>query len=183
MAMAANAPPPRHGSGRKPTKNAASSSTTAEHPYKVGPGCPPKEHQFKPGQSGNPKGAKRKAPSLVPDLKELFERAFSRKVNLAQGERERVITMWDAGMQQLAVQFAKGDRHARHDAFWIAERLGSEFLTKTKALGEVLAGDRQAILDAYVARQIRPRDSSAPSPVLAPPELSDDDAPDELDKT
>ena len=23
--------------------------------YKVGPGCPPKEYQFKPGQSGNPK--------------------------------------------------------------------------------------------------------------------------------
>jgi hypothetical protein len=37
--------------------------------YKVGPGRPPKEHQFKPGQSGNPKGAKRKPPSLLPDLK------------------------------------------------------------------------------------------------------------------
>lgn len=24
--------------------------------YKVGPGCPPKEHQFKPGKSGNPDG-------------------------------------------------------------------------------------------------------------------------------
>jgi Family of unknown function (DUF5681) len=37
---------------------------------------PPKEHQFKPGQSGNPMGAKRQAPSLLPDLKEHFERAF-----------------------------------------------------------------------------------------------------------
>jgi hypothetical protein len=24
--------------------------------YKVGPGCPPREHQFKPGESGNPDG-------------------------------------------------------------------------------------------------------------------------------
>lgn len=24
--------------------------------YKVGPGCPPKEYQFKPGESGNPNG-------------------------------------------------------------------------------------------------------------------------------
>lgn len=24
--------------------------------YKVGPGCPPKEHRFKPGESGNPSG-------------------------------------------------------------------------------------------------------------------------------
>jgi hypothetical protein len=181
--MAGNSPPPTRGSGRKSAKHAASSNTSAEQPYKIGPGCPPKEHQFKPGQSGNPRGAKRKAPSLVPDLKELFERAFSQKVKLAQGERERVITMWDAGMQQLAVQFAKGDRHARHDAFWIAERVGSEFLTKTKVLGEVLTGDRQAILDAYVARQTQPSGSSAPSPVLAPPDLLDDDAPDEADKT
>jgi hypothetical protein len=25
--------------------------------YSVGPGCPPKEHEFKPGQSGNPAGS------------------------------------------------------------------------------------------------------------------------------
>ena len=37
------------------------------------------------------------------------------------------ITMWVAGMQQLAIQFAKGDRHARRDVFWFAERLGSIF--------------------------------------------------------
>ena len=48
--------------------------------YKVGPGRPPKQYQFKPGQSGNPKGAKRKTQSLVPDLKEIFERAFNQKV-------------------------------------------------------------------------------------------------------
>jgi len=173
-----------HGPDNKPDtrNNAASSRPPAEEPYKVGPGRPPKEHRFKPGQSGNPKGAKRKAPSLVPDLKELFERAFNQKVKLAQGERERVITMWGAGMQQLAVQFARGDRHARHDAFWIAERLGSEFSTPTKAFDEILAGNRQTILDAYVARQTHRTISSAPCPVLAPPELLDDDTPDEADK-
>ncbi|MGY4368222.1 hypothetical protein ACVW1A_004287 [Bradyrhizobium sp. LB1.3] len=167
----------------KPAFNRVSPSLPpADEPYKVGPGRPPKQHQFKPGQSGNPKGAKRKAPSLIPDLKELFERAFNQKVKLAQGERERVITMWGAGMQQLAVQFAKGDRHARHDAFWIAERLGSEFLEPKKILGDVLTGDRQAILDAYVARQTQPSVSSTPSPVLASPELLDDEPPDETDK-
>jgi hypothetical protein len=35
-------------------------------------------------------------------------------------------------------------RADRHDAFWIAERLGSEFLTPKKAFDETLAGDRQA---------------------------------------
>ena len=76
---------------------------------------------FKPGQSGNPKGAKRKPPSLIPDLKKIFQRAFNQKVAVTEGERRRVITMWAAGMRQLASQFARGDRHARRDAFWIAE--------------------------------------------------------------
>ena len=173
-----------HRSDNKPDmrNNVFPSGPPAEEEYKVGPGRPPKEHQFKPGQSGNPKGAKRKAPSLIPDLKELFERAFNQKVKVTQGERERVITMWGAGMQQLSVQFAKGDRHARRDAFWIAERLGSEFLTPKKAFDETLPADRQAILDAYVARQTDRKASSAPSPVLAPPELLDDDTPDEADE-
>jgi len=162
--------------------NTFPSGPPADEKYKVGPGRPPKEHQFKPGQSGNPKGAKRKARSLLPDLKEIFEHAFNRKVKVTQGERERVITMWGAGMQQLSVQFGKGDRHARRDAFWIAERLGSEFLTPKKAFDETLAGDRQAIVDAYVARQTDQKVSSAPSPVLAPPELLDDDSPDEADE-
>jgi hypothetical protein len=173
----------KHVSANKPDmrSNVLPSKPPAEENYKVGPGRPPKEYQFRPGQSGNPKGAKRKAPQPLPDLKELFERAFSQKVKVTQGERERVITMWGAGMQQLAVRFAKGDRHARRDAFWIAERLGTEFLTPKNAFAEALAGDRQAILDAYVARQTRGKVSSAPAPVLAPPELLNDDAPDEAD--
>ena len=87
-----------------------------------------------PGQSGNPKGAKRKPPSLVPDLKKLFQRALNQKIAVAEGERQQIITMWAAGMQQLARQFAKGDRHARRDVFWIAERLGSDFLTSTESI-------------------------------------------------
>jgi Family of unknown function (DUF5681) len=172
-----------HGSDDNPDmrSDAVPSGPPAEE-YKVGPGRPPKEHQFKPGQSGNPKGAKRKAPSLLPDLKEQFERAFNQTAMVTQGERKRVITMWAAGMQQLSVQFAKGDRHARRDAFWIAEKLGSEFLTPKKAFDEIHAGDRQAILDAYVARRTDRKVSAAPSPIFAPPELLDDDAPDEADE-
>jgi hypothetical protein len=161
---------------------AASGSATSQSDYKVGPGRPPKEHQFKPGQSGNPKGAKRKAPSLLPDLKEQFERALNQTAKITQGEKQRFISMWAAGMQQLAVQFAKGDRHARRDVFWIAEKVGSEFLASKKAFDETLAGDRQSILDAYVARQRQLKAASAASPVLASPELLDDDTPEKPDE-
>src|ERR1700687_777443 len=75
---------------RSSTGNTADTHTP-EDDYRVGPGRPPKEHRFKPGQSGNPTGAKRKA-SLAPDLKAMLQRALNEKVRLQQGERERIIT-------------------------------------------------------------------------------------------
>ncbi len=46
--------------------NVSPSAASAEEEYKVGPGRPPKEHQWKPGQSGNPKGAKPKEAIAYP---------------------------------------------------------------------------------------------------------------------
>ena len=137
---------------------------------------PRKSIRWKPGQSGNPKGAKRKKRSLIPELKEQFERVFSQKLKVTQGDRQRFITRWVAGLEQLSIQFAKGDRHARRDVFYFAERLGVDLLTPTKASDETLSADHEAILDAYVERQMQEKALSASSPVLAPPELLDDDA-------
>ncbi len=38
------------------TKRVAHPAKQGDESYEVGPGRPPKEHQFRPGQSGNPKG-------------------------------------------------------------------------------------------------------------------------------
>jgi hypothetical protein len=173
-----------HGSDNKSDvlDNACSSPPPTEKEYKVGPGRPPKEHQWKPGQSGNPKGAKRKKRSLIPELKEQFERVFSQKLKVTQGDRLRFITRWVAGLEQLSLQFAKGDRHARRDVFYFAERLGIDLLTPTKASDETLSADHDAIFDAYVERRMQEKTLFASSPVLAPPELLDDDAPDEADE-
>jgi len=154
----------------------ASSPATSVDEYKIGPGRPPKEHQFKPGKSGNPKGAKRKPPSLLPDLKRLFEQALSEEVRLKQGNIEHTLTMAEAGIKQLVAQFAKGDRHARRDVFAYAEMLGIDLLAgHRKAIEDALIADHQAILDAYVARRTQARVPSTSSPVLAPAALLDDD--------
>lgn len=158
----------------KPAKPVGCGGPPSEPEYKVGPGRPPKEYQFKPGQSGNPKGAKRKPRPILLDLKAAFERAFNKKLKLTQGERVRIITIGAAGIEQLAAQYAKGDRHARRDAILYAEKFGVDLLSgHREAIVPAVEPDQQAILDAYVARRRDAQPSGAR--VFAPPELLDDD--------
>ncbi len=170
----ARKPPSKRNNGRRRSGNSTGPGADASgEEYKVGPGFPPKETQFKPGQSGNPKGAKRKKPSIALDLKALLEQALSKKVVLKQGEKTRIVTSVVAGCEQFSNQFAKGDRHARRD---LIGTLGVNGAGQHKAIDEALAPDHQAILDAYVARQKDREAPSRPPPVFAPPELLDDDS-------
>jgi hypothetical protein len=147
---------------------------TPEHEYKVGPGRPPKEHQFKPGQSGNPKGAKRKPPSITPDLKAALEQALSKKIKLKQGDKERIVSMASAGIEQLVAQYVKGDRHARRDLIAIADKLGVDLIAgQQQVMQEALAADLEAIVLTN-AQRLYDR-VIKPAPVFAPPELQDDD--------
>jgi hypothetical protein len=160
------------------TDTAPAPIVTSEPEYKVGPGRPPKEHQFKPGQSGNPKGAERKPKPMAPDLKAALERALNESIKLKQGERERTMTMAEAGIKQLVAQFVKGNHQARRDVIGLAKELGVDLMAgQQQALQEAVAANHEAILNAYVDRQYdkvvtRP-------PVFAPPELLDDDPQDQ----
>jgi len=168
---------PKENNGSRPDSLSAG-ATASDEAYKVGPGRPPKEYQFKPGVSGNPKGAKRKAPPIAVDLKVVLERALDNKVQLKQGDRARTVSMAVAGIEQLVAQYAKGDHRARRDLFALADKLGVDLLaSQTKTIEEALAANHEAILEAYVHRQYdkvwqRP-------PVLAPAELLDDDTDDQ----
>jgi len=111
------------------------------------------------------------------DFKKLFDDALNRKVTLANAEKKTALTKFEIGMEQLANQFAKGDRHARREVFAIADKLGVDLLADQKKNYEnALASNHQAILNAYVRRQydmFLRREAE-----MAPPELLDDDADD-----
>jgi hypothetical protein len=129
---------------------------THDPEYRVGPGRPPKEFQFKPGQSGNLQGARLRKPSVGRDLKKLLERALSKKVKLRQGEKEYIVTKAEAGIEQLVNQYAQGDRQARRDLFDFAGRLGVDLAAGQgevleKAV-EALAPEDEALLADYRAR-------------------------------
>ena len=53
-----------------PTKQ----SGTPEAEYRVGPGRPPREFQFKPARAANPESAAKRKPSIVIDVKAMLEK-------------------------------------------------------------------------------------------------------------
>ena len=164
------------GSPKKPNSDPTSSNggNSPNPEYKVGPGRPPREHQFKKGApSPHPTGRPRKDATLAPDLKKALEDALNKKVEVKRGERQVLISKAVVGIEQLVNQFAKGDRHARKDLMDIAAKFGVDLLAGQRGkIEEALLPSHQAILDDYVSRQ--PRASPVIEPkVIASPELRD----------
>jgi hypothetical protein len=145
-------------SQRKPTRtHRLGSPGGATQEYRVGPGFPPREHQFKPGQSGNPQGARKRPPSIAPDLKILLQTALSKKIALTIGDKERLLTRAAAGIEHLVEQFARGDRYARRDLFDLADKLKIDLGTSSKAAldelgGKALAAEDEALIADFLKR-------------------------------
>jgi hypothetical protein len=158
---------------KQPSADAAGSQADD---YSVGPGRPPKETRWKKGApSPNPKGRPRNNATLTPDVKKLFEGALNRKVQLTRDGRQTTLAKLELGFEQLATQFAKGDRHARRDVFTYAAQLGVDFTGKAQALREALAPNHQEIIDAYLNRHQPAAGGPGNERVIAPADLLDDD--------
>ena len=63
--------------------------------YEVGYGKPPKKHQFKRGQSGNPKGRKKKL-TRVPDIATALDRVLSREMMINDNGQTRKVDVLEA---------------------------------------------------------------------------------------
>jgi len=147
------------------------SESPVETEYKVGPGYPPKEHQWKLGcPSPNPAGRKRKVVSVLPDLKKIFEAEISKKVKAKQNGKEVQLSKLSLGIVKLVNSFAQGDRHARKDFMEMAKVLGVDLAGPKREFEDALLPSHQAIVDAFLSRQpIVP--PAPPQRVIAPIEL------------
>ena len=81
---------------------------TDENDDEVGYGKPPKETQFKKGESGNPKGRPKSAKNLKTDLEE----ELSKRIVAREGERTVKISKQRAVIKTLLARTVKGDARA-----------------------------------------------------------------------
>ena len=123
--------------------------------YDIGYGKPPKNHQFRRGESGNPSGKRRKA--SAPDLKAQLQSALNKTVTIRSGKHQKVMSKAAAGIDQLVDQFAAGDRNARRDLMAVAGELGIDWTAGHRqaiesALEENLAAEDEELLADFVRR-------------------------------
>lgn len=91
-----------------PDDKTRSGDKDAPDAYAVGYGRPPRQHQFKPGQSGNPKGRVRKQ-ARMPDI---FERLINRRVRVVENGRESDVTVAEAILKRLVMKAMQGDHRS-----------------------------------------------------------------------
>lgn len=82
----------------------------------VGYGRPPKQHQFKPGQSGNPKGR----PKGAPTLQEIMAKEATKHVKIKQGENIVTVSKMEALARRVFSKALEGDLAAARVIFQLA---------------------------------------------------------------
>lgn len=109
--------------------------------YEVGYGRPPRETQFKSGQSGNPKGRKRKPKSVQTQM----QAVLSKKVPITEGGKTRRLPIQEVILRNLANKAAKGDLKA---AAFVFNLLSSSEHADTDTIDQgSLSPDDQAMFD------------------------------------
>ncbi len=80
-------------------------SDGSEAPYEVGNKKPPKQFQFKPGQSGNPKGRPKGSTSFEARV----QKELSKLVTVNKNGRSVKMSKLDVGVTRLVDRFMTGD--------------------------------------------------------------------------
>jgi len=126
---------------RKPTLKKRARSAPGDND--VGYGKPPCAHQFKPGQSGNPKGRPEGAKSEATILHELLQQ----KISLNERGRTRRITVLEGIMRRIAEDSLKGNIKS---AAFLLNRLQAMSSGETDESG--LSDDEQTVLETYLKK-------------------------------
>ncbi|UTW52531.1 hypothetical protein KFF05_03930 [bacterium SCSIO 12827] len=114
--------------------------------YVVGYKKPPTHSQFKPRQSGNPKGRPKGTKNLATDLQE----ELTAKIVVREGAREQKISKQRALVKTLFNNALKGDIRAINAFLRLIERTHFEEVTELNS--PEISQDDEAIIDAFIMR-------------------------------
>lgn len=129
------------------TNSAAAPSTIGAEDYVVTRGKPPREHQFKKGQSGNPSGR----PKGSLNFRTLLQRELDRQITATNNGRQVRITKREAMAMRLVAEALKGNLKAIDAVLHHAEETAAE---RTQVLPpmDTDPASEAGILAAYLAR-------------------------------
>ena len=111
--------------------------------YDVGYRKPPKHKQFKPGQSGNPRGR----PKGSKNESTILHGILHRQIKIQDGGRSRQVTILEAMLTRFVQDSLKGNVKS---AAFLLNRYGTLVSGEIEQSG--LSSDDQAVLEAFVTR-------------------------------
>jgi Family of unknown function (DUF5681) len=110
--------------------------------YQTGYGRPPKQHQFKPGQSGNASGR----PKGQKNTETLLREILDRKIEVRNGSTARKISVREAILTRFAESALKGD--TKSAAFLLQRYDGTE--AGQENADNAITPDEQEIIERYL---------------------------------
>lgn len=122
-----------------------------EEPYKVTRGKPPREHQFKPGQSGNPKGR----PKGSKELRTLLAEELEGKVEATVGGKRRKLSKREAIVKRLVDKALQGDHKALQTIIRMEAMAAGEGAGNDAGNDAATSASDHEIIDAYISRLIK----------------------------
>ncbi|NNL18619.1 MAG: hypothetical protein HKP37_07760 [Boseongicola sp.] len=135
--------------------------------YTVGKGKPPKETQFKKGESANPNGRPKGSRNFNTDL----EKVLNTMVTVSENGHPRKVSSQQAALMRLREKALKGDVRAIDRLLELAQKHAAE---KEASRSETkLSASEEDILQRYVEDQIIMR--ADVGPLDAQREIRDDD--------
>jgi hypothetical protein len=120
------------------------------HKYVVGYGRPPKATQFKPGQSGNPKGRPKGRRSIGAVLRDVIEQ----RIAVTENGKTRRIPALEVMLRRLANDAMRNDPRALKLLLSLVDRYAESPEGQTP-LEEVLREDKE-ILSQFLQEAVRP---------------------------
>jgi hypothetical protein len=128
------------------------SASGAPDGYKVENKRPPRHSQFRPGQSGNPKGRPPKSRNLKNDLLD----ELSERIRIREGDRHRRVSKQQALLKALVNRGLGGDVRAIASVFGMVARL---IYDTTSEAEQALEASDTAIIEDFIARRLASQSS------------------------